>query len=132
VLTDPILLEAFLRVIRVLTLVTGSLVLIDSIGIILLPTENPPHKPKWAAISWCIVAGTSATTAAFLLLQGAVLVSELSPFGQRMSVFMMYGGLTVGFTLRAVSRAHRPLFTILAVLGMSVAMVVFSIWDLVR
>lgn len=129
---DPVLAEAVLRMLRMLTFITGSLVLIDSIGILLMPRETPPHKPKWAAISWCIIAGTAASVTAYLLSVSAGLVGDNNPFGQQMGVAALYIGLTVGFTCRAISRAHRPWFTVAAVVGLSIAGVVFAIWDVVR
>ena len=128
---DPIIAEAILSTLRVLTLITGSLVLIDAIGILLLPAENPPHKPKWAALSWCIVAATVAGVSAYLLTGNAGLVGEDGPFHQKLSIWIMYAGLTTGFTCRAISRAHRPLYTVAAVLGLSAAGVFFAVIDIV-
>ena len=123
---DPILSEAILRTLRVLTMITGSLVLVDSVGILVMPREAPPHKPKWAALSWCIVAASAAIATAYLLStkQGLVAPSEQG------IIWFLYAGLTTGFTCRAVSRAHRPWFTIFAVLGLSLAGIVFALRDL--
>lgn len=119
---DPILAEAILRTLRVLVVVTGSLVLIDSIGILMRPVEHPPHKPKWSAISWCVVAVTGAGVAGYLTVTSSPPTAMLNPY--------IYGGLTIGFTLRAVSRAHRPLYTVLAVIGLSIVGIIFALKDI--
>lgn len=121
---DPILAEAIFRTLRVLTLITGSLVLVDSFGIMLMPRENPPHKPKWAALSWCIIAGTAACLTGYLLATGQSIVQ------QPVTAWFLYAGLITGFTCRAITRAHRPWFTIMAVLGLSLAGIVFALKDL--
>lgn len=122
----PLLAEAILRTLRMLALITGSLVLVDSIGILLRPVENPPHKPKWSAISWCVIAMTTAVVAGHLLTNGIGLIKTEN----QMWAWAMWFGLTVGFTLRAVSRAHRPFYTILAVIGLSIAGVIFALKDI--
>ena len=123
---DPILAEAILRTLRVLTMITGSLVLVDSIGILVLPREHPPHKPKWAALSWCIIAGTAAIVTGYLLSTKVGLAGR----SEQGTIWLLYGGLTLGFTCRAITRAHRPWFTIMAVLGLSAAGIVFALKDL--
>lgn len=128
---DPLFAEAILRTLRMLTLITGALVLVDSIGILVLPRETPPHKPKWAALSWCIVAGSAAAVMAYLVSNDTPVVTGNEPYPDVIPVWMLYAGLTAGFTCRAISRAHRPWFTIIAVIGMSLAGVFFAVWDLV-
>jgi len=129
---DALLTEAILQTLRMLTLLTGALVLIDGIGILIRPQEIPPHKPKWAATSWCIVSGTAASVMIWLVAEdiGFVRGDELWP--DQLPVWLLYAGLSAGFTCRAISRAHRPLFTVVAVLGMSAAGMTFAVWDLVR
>lgn len=127
---DPFLTEAILRTLRMLTFITGSLVLIDSIGILVRPTEHPPHKPKWAAISWCMIAATAALVSGYLLAIQAGLVENGDPLHQQAAIWVFYGGLTAGFTSRAISRAHRPFYTILAVIGLSIAGIIFALKDI--
>lgn len=124
--------EAILHTLRILTLVTGSLVLVDSIGILISPRENPPHKPKWSAISWCIIAATASIVSGYLLLARVGWVGPTAPFEQKVVMWGLYSGLTIGFTCRAISRAHRPWFTVAAVVGLSIAGVFLAIWEMVR
>ncbi len=126
---DPTIAEAILRTLRMLTLITGTLVLIDSIGILVAPREEPPHKPKWAALSWCIIAATAAIVTGYLLSVRAGMVGRSDPFYEQLAVCGLYIGLTTGFTCRAISRAHRPWFTVAAVIGLSIAGVLFALRD---
>lgn len=120
---DHLLLSlAMLNALRMLTLITGTLVLIDSIGIIVSPIESPPHSPKWSALSWCVIATTAAGVTGYLVVTNSPPTALLNP--------VMYLGLTVGFTFRAVSRAQRPWLTIIAVVGLSIAGVIFALKDL--
>lgn len=127
---DPIFSEAILRTVRMLTFITGSLVAIDSIGIFLRMDERPPHKPRWSAASWLVVSATFTVVSAYLLSEQTGLVADDDPLGRQAAVWALYIGATIGFTMRAVSRAHRPSYTILAVLGLSIAGVIFALKDI--
>lgn len=123
---DPIMAEAILRTVRTLAFITGALVLIDSVGILISPSEAPPHKPKWSAISWCITTLSTCVVAAHLLTNRIGLVDS----NNQQWVWILWAGLATGFTCRAVSRAHRPFYTVLAVLGLSIAGVIFALKDI--
>lgn len=125
----PNVVEAIHQTLRVLMAVTGTLVAIDSVGILIGPVEHPAHKPKWSAISWLILASVVASVSIYLLAATTGFVGNDSPSNQRIAVWVLYSGLTVSFTCRAISRAHRPFFTLAAVIGMSIAGVLFALWD---
>ena len=95
---DPDLIEAAYRGLRAIALVTGILVAIDSVGVLLCARENPPHKPKWNAAAWLIGSGSAATITGSLILGGY-------PANNMVAPIFLYSGLSVSFTIRAISRA---------------------------
>ena len=127
---DPILAEAILRTVRTLAFITGALVLVDSIGILLRGDECPPHKPGWSAAAWTVMALTFTCATVYLLSEHNGLVDNSDPIARQAAVWFIYSGAAASFTIRAISRAHRPLYTILAVLGLSIAGVIFALKDI--
>lgn len=127
---EALLLEALLRSVRMVALVTGALVAVDSAGILLSPHERPAHKPKWSALAWMILGVTFFASPAYLLADGAVWVGDDGPTDAKLAVIGIYFGATVGFTVRAMSRAHRPALTALAMFGMVAFGVAFALRDL--
>lgn len=107
------------RAMRVVVAVTGLLVMIDSLGICLRRDENPPHKPIWSAAAWLIGGGVTALVNLFLLSRGSTFVGVASSPVEQVATLVLYLGLAAAFTVRAISRAHRPWLIIASAIGMA-------------
>lgn len=124
---DPLVLEALIRASRVVAGVTGALVVIDSVGILLGPLEKPPHKPKWSAFAWLVGGLTVIAVTGILIDARSGFVGHGDPRAAQLSVLGMYVGLASMFTIRAISRAHRPWLVLLSALGMTSAGILYTL-----
>ncbi len=125
---DPLIVEVLIRAARVVAMVTGALVTIDSIGILVMRREQPPHHPAWSAAAW-LIAGGSITLAAGYLLQSRVgYVAENDTTGAQVAILFHWIGLAMAFIIRAVSRAERPWLVLLSATGMAAGGIFLSLW----
>lgn len=123
---DPDLVEAIYRGLRAIALVTGALVAIDSFGVLCKPIEHPPHRPKANAAAW-LIASLAVAGASGFLTAGEY---GMGANREHMVPIIMYGGLVVAFTVRAVTRAHRPWLTVISASCMSCLAVLLAWQDL--
>lgn len=122
---DPALIEAIYRGLRAVALVTGALVAIDSVGVLFKPVEYPPHRPKANALAWLIASISVAGVSGYLTAGEYGLIGARAPHAVPI---MLYGGLIVAFTIRAITRAHRPWLTVISACCMS-CLAVFMAWQ---
>lgn len=127
---EGLILEALLRSARMVTLVTGALVALDSIGILISPIEQPPHKPKWSAFAWLIVGSSVGGVSGYLLLTKAGWANNGDPLSEKIVIIVLYLGAALAFTVRAMSRAMRPLLSLIAMFGMTAFGILFALEDL--
>lgn len=119
--------EALIRAARAIAVVTGLLVVFDSMGILVGPYERPAHRPKWSAVAWILVGGAPSLVGIWLIKDQVGLVGTESPPRQQMLIFLMWAGLACGFTLRALARAERPWMVAASGVGMSIAAVSYAL-----
>ena len=123
---DPLFIEALIRAARMIAAITGTLVVIDSLGIIIRPMETPPHRPKMSALAW-LIGGLTVTIAVGFLFDGNNgYVDETDSTSSQVAIFGLYVGLTAMFVTRALTRAKRPALLGLSALGMSMTGVVYT------
>lgn len=106
------LLAAFLRAMRVFAFVTGMLVIIDSCGLLLGVSEVPPHRPRANATAWLVAAGLACASSGWLLIRHVSWVTASAPVSDRVAGTMIWTGLGISFTVRAITRAKRPALTV--------------------
>lgn len=107
-MAPDLILEAFLRSMRVLAVVTGILVVVDSLGVQFNYPERPPHRPRANAFAWLVIAGTATGANLYLLVKGYGWIGHDAPHAAKIAAALIPSALAVSFTARAVTRAHRP------------------------
>ena len=113
--------DALYEGLRAIALVTGILVAIDSIGVLFGAQERPPHSPKWNATAWLIASAVVACVSGYLTVEQYGVIGTTGTLTY--TPILLYGGLVIAFTIRAVSRAERPWLTVISACCMSVVAV---------
>lgn len=128
-LTELIVMEAFLRSMRLVACVTGALVVVDSIGVLARHPERPPHHPRANATAWLIAGSVTTLVAGFLLATQTGWVGGAAPQHGKIAITVLWAGLSLSFTARAVTRAHRPRLVILSVILMGIFALLLALAD---
>jgi hypothetical protein len=105
-----LILEGAVRASRCAAVVTGVLVVIDSIGVMIDHSPRPP-RPRISALAWAIAGVVVAGTGIFLIGQRAILAADIGREYAQVVAILFWGGLAIAFTTRALARAQRPWLT---------------------
>lgn len=124
-----ILLDATIRSARMTALVVGMLVAADSLGVIFLSREVPPHKPYANAAAWLMAGAVTAFGATLLLASGYTVVGDASAIFGKAVVSGLWLGWAAAFAVRAATRAKRPRMVVVSAALIFVAGIAFAFLD---
>lgn len=128
-MTDALIVEAALRTMRAVVMVTGGLVTLDALAVWFSPVERPPHRPRLNALAWGIAGLASSLIGAWLLWGGNNIIGADNPTSQQWPIAALWGAFATAFTIRAASRSHRPKRIVALSAGIAVSMFTVALLD---
>lgn len=112
-----LIMQAAVRASRSAAIVTGVLVVIDSVAV-LLDYSPRAARPKASAAAWLLAGAVVAIVGTFLISQRVLFLSDLDRQAAAVAAVAFWGGLACAFTTRAIARAERPWLTLASFVGM--------------